>query len=51
MSEIDLDQGIWDEFEDYSGPIHDLNYDLEWDDSEEGEFRSINLLQASSLIC
>jgi hypothetical protein len=38
MAEIDLDQGIWDEFEDYSGPIQDLNYDLEWDDSEEGEF-------------
>nr|XP_051205433.1 uncharacterized protein LOC127319305 [Lolium perenne] len=37
MSEIDLDQGIWDEFEDYSGPIHDLNYDLEWDDSEEDD--------------
>jgi hypothetical protein len=37
MAEIDPNQTIfWDEFEDYSGPISDLNYDLEWDDSEEG---------------
>jgi hypothetical protein len=43
MAEIDPNQSFsWDEYEDYSGPIIDLNYDLEWDDSEEGLFLPID---------
>lgn len=32
MANIDLNQPalLWDEIEDYSGPVTDLNYDLEW---------------------
>jgi hypothetical protein len=42
MAVIDPNQGFsWNDYEDYNGPISDLNYDLEWDDSEEGLFLSI----------
>jgi hypothetical protein len=42
MAEIDPNQGFsWEDYEDYSGPISDLNFDLEWDDSEEGLFLPI----------
>jgi hypothetical protein len=42
MEEIDPNQGFsWNYYEDYSGPISDLNYDVEWDDSEEGLFLPI----------
>jgi hypothetical protein len=44
MAEIDPNQGFsWNDYEDYSGPISDLNYNLEWDDSEEGLFMPIYL--------
>jgi hypothetical protein len=46
MAEIDPNQSFsWDDYEYYNGPIIDLNYDLELDDSEEGLFLPIDLIQ------